>query len=100
MLQNPDGTLYEAERTLTHDDGKKLYKGVPVTFQATYQGDKATVRNIVGFRHRQDHTTYGGTVSLPESDIADNSYSSITHRISNALTYRGSFFFSLPKDYT
>lgn len=100
MLQNPDGTLYEAERTLTHDDGKKLYKGVPVTFQATYQGDKATVRNIVGFRHRQDHTTYGGTVSLPESDIADNSYSSITHRISNALTYRGSFFFSLPKDFS
>lgn len=98
MLQNPDGSLYEAERVLTHDDGKRRYKGVPVTFQATYQGDKATVRNIVGFRHRQDHTTDGGRVSLPESDIADDSYSSITHRISNALSYRGSFFFSLPKN--
>ena len=90
----------------------------PVTFRASYATDKVQIRNTVGYTHTTDPVAqYQGVVSYagapvnqPENRAADSGLitSSDDERhflysnpsITNSASYSGSFYFSLPRDFS
>lgn len=96
--QGNDYTLYRQE---TADNVHFRQNQYPVTFRASYNSEKVQIRNTAGYNHSayplQEQN--GSLVYSPSKD-GSFSFSRKNPSHSNSLSYQGSFFFVLPKDYS
>lgn len=88
-------------RTETTDKSKFKQNQYPVTFRATYNSDKIQLRNTFAFQHYGNPVIRrsGSLNYLPE--IAGNySYTRNSPQHDNSASYAGSWFFSLPSNFS
>lgn len=73
----------------------------PLTVQATYNAEKAQIRNLLSFSRIASDTSAEGTVSIYGKDRQVNSvYGLTTPNSSNSFSYSGYQFYTLPHDYS
>lgn len=100
-LTTPDNQPYQVQRNEMLDNTHFKENQIPVTFRATYKNDKVQIRNTVGFKH--DDTPVAeieGSVITGGSDKQDSRFKRSNPTRKNSAIYSGSFFFTLPNDYS
>ncbi|MDE7393281.1 MAG: hypothetical protein K2M80_02250, partial [Muribaculaceae bacterium] len=100
-LKDADGNDYQLTRTETFDGSHYKQNQYPVTFRATYALEKIQIRNTVGFTHLSVpvYNQSGKLTYLPESEH-NYTFNRNNPNRNNSLAYQGSFFFSLPKQFS
>ena len=100
-LKDTDGKDYQLIRTETLDDSHYKQNQYPVTFRATYASEKIQIRNTVGFTHL-DIPVYGqrGNLTYQPGSEQNYTFNRSNPNRNNSLAYQGSFFFSLPKQFS
>ena len=100
-LKDAGGADYKLTRAETLDGSHYKQNQYPVTLRATYASDRIQIRNTVGFTHvgipvyrQQGRLTY-----LPGSEN-DYTFDRSNPSRSNSVAYQGSFFFSLPRQFS
>lgn len=95
-----DGSMKEIVRQQKFLDSKSIAKSVPLSLRLTYNTDKITIRNSFGYNYSSIPTNWSrGDLIIsgsPEESIYRNSSSS--H--SNSFYWNGSFYFTLPRDWS
>lgn len=100
-LIDNDGDETLLNRTETQKSSKFAQNQYPITLQATYRDKKAQIRNLVAFTNLSiPKNEYEG--SLEYSPYSANSYTFNRKNPSrsNSMSYAGSYFIILPKDFT
>ena len=100
-LKDADGKDYQLIRTETLEHSHYKQNQYPVTFRATYASEKIQIRNTIGFTHL-DTPVYDLRGNLTYQPGSEQSYTfnrSNPNR-NNSLAYQGSFFFSLPNQFS
>lgn len=100
-LKDATGNEYTLTRKETADKTHFRQNQYPVTFRATYNTEKIQIRNTVGFSHAayplQERS--GSLTYTPE--LGENlTFSRSNPSRSNSINYNGTFFFSLPNDFS
>lgn len=99
LLDN--GTQYPINRTETLEKSRFKQNQYPVTFRATYNSDKIQVRNTFGFQHFANPRIYhSGTLDYLPEIAGSYSYERNAPQRNNLISYSGSWFFSLPKNFS
>ena len=100
-LKDADGKDYQLIRTETLDDSHYKQNQYPVTFRATYASEKIQIRNTVGFTHL-DIPVYDqrGNLTYQPGSEQNYTFNRSNPNRNNSLAYQGSFFFSLPKQFS
>ena len=100
-LKDADGRDYDLIRTETLGGSHYKQNEYPVTLRATYASEKIQIRNTLGYTHSSIpvYDQQGALTYLP-GDAQNYTYSRSNPNRSNSLSYQGSFFFSLPKQFS
>ncbi len=100
-LKDADGKDYQLTRTETLDGSHYKQNQYPVTFRATYASEKVQIRNTVGFIHLgvPVYEQRGSLTYQPGSE-QNYAFNRSNPNRSNSLAYQGSFFFSLPNQFS
>ncbi len=100
-LKDADGKDYQLIRTETLDDSHYKQNQYPVTFRATYASEKIQIRNTIGFIHL-DIPVYDqrGNLTYQPGSEQNYTFNRSNPNRNNSLAYQGSFFFSLPKQFS
>lgn len=99
-LTSADGIPLTLTRTEICDNSHYRSNEYPVTFRATYNAEKAQIRNQIGFTNSSVPVNeYHGRLNIND----DTEEERLIHKNpnhSNSLSYSGSYFFVLPKDFS
>lgn len=100
-LKNADGNDYQLIRTESLDGSHYKQNQYPVTFRATYASDKIQIRNTVGFTHLgiPVYDERGNLTYQPRSE-QNYTFNRSNPNRNNSLAYQGSFFLSLPNQFS
>ncbi|MDE6452628.1 MAG: outer membrane beta-barrel family protein [Muribaculaceae bacterium] len=100
-LKDADGKDYQLTRTETLDGSHFKQNQYPVTFRATYASEKVQIRNTVGFIHLgvPVYEQRGSLTYHPGSE-QNYTFNRNNPNRNNSLAYQGSFFFSLPNQFS
>ncbi len=100
-LKDAYGKDYQLTRTETLDGSHYKQNQYPLTFRATYASEKIQIRNTVGFTHLSvpvyDHR---GNLSYHPGSEQNYTFNRSNPNRNNSLAYQGSFFFSLPNQFS
>ncbi len=100
-LINSDGNDYELIRTETLDRSHYKQNQYPFTLRATYASEKIQIRNTVGFAHTSTPAyNQSGKLTYQPGIEKDYSFERNNPNHNNSLAYQGSFFISLPKQFS
>ncbi len=90
---------YTVKRDETLKSSEKNSLNVPVTFRATYNTNKVSIANMVGFTFLDMmHNVREGSLSMGLPDAMEEySYRYSTPLIARSLTWMGNYYFTLPK---
>ncbi len=100
-LKGADGKDYQLTRTETLDGSHYKQNQYPVTFRATYASEKVQIRNIVGFTHLGVHVyEQRGCLAYQPGNEQNYTFNRNNPNRNNSLAYQGSFFFSLPQQFS
>ena len=101
MLTSPTGAGYAQERNLSEGSSHQIFDNAPVSFRASYNGDKAQISNTVGFSYSNTpRQTLAGAVDYGEGDLAGHSYDSRQSQSSRIVSWNGNYYFILPSSFT
>lgn len=100
-LKDADGKDYQLIRTESLDGSHYKQNQYPVTFRATYASEKIQIRNTVGFTHLciPVYDQRGNLTYQPGSE-QNYAFNRSNPNRNNSLAYQGSFFFSLPNQFS
>ena len=100
-LKDADSKDYQLIRTETLDDSHYKQNQYPVTFRATYASEKIQIRNTIGFTHL-DTPVYDlrGNLTYQPGSEQNYTFNRSNPNRNNSLAYQGSFFFSLPNQFS
>lgn len=101
-LKNADRTDYILKRSESIDMSHLRQNQYPVTFRASYNTEKLQIRNTLGYSHSSNpiNKQSGSLTYLPEIGDDYITFSRYNPSHSNSLSYQGTFFFALPKDFS
>ena len=100
-LKNADGTDYKLTRTETLNGSNFKQNQYPVTLRATYASEKIQIRNTIGFTHSGiPADDQQGSLTYQTGAGKDYTFGRSNRSRSNSLSYQGSFFFSLPRQFS
>ncbi len=100
-LTSTDHTPYTLTRNEICESSHFKLNEFPVTFRATYSTENTQIRNQIGFNHSSIPVNeYKGRVLYDKKELDDVKSSHKNPNHSNSFSYYGSFFFSLPKNYS
>lgn len=100
-LKDADGKDYQLTRTETLDGSHYKQNQYPVTFRATYASEKVQIRNTVGFTHLGVPVyEQRGCLTYQPASEQNYTFNRSNPNRNNSLAYQGSFFFSLPKQFS
>jgi len=100
-LKDEQDNPFTATRTEVMDDSRYKQNQYPVTLRASYGTKKVQIRNTVGFSLLiRPENTQSGSLAYYPSLGSDYRYSRLSNRRSMSLSYSGSFFFVLPRDFS
>ncbi len=96
-----DDKPYNLNRNEVLENSKFKQNQYPVTFRATYNSDKIQIRNTVSFQHLANPQIFrSGRLEYGSGSLGDYTYEQNAPERKNSASYAGSFFFSLPKDFS
>ncbi len=96
-----DGKPYILQRDERLESSQFKQNQYPVTFRATYNSDKIQIRNTVSFQHIANPQIYRSGILEYGSGYSGNySYEQNAPQRNNSASYSGSFFFSLPRNFS
>ena len=100
-LKYADGNDYQLIRTETLEHSHYKQNQYPVTFRATYASEKIQIRNTIGFTHL-DTPVYDlrGNLTYQPGSEQNYTFNRSNPNRNNSLAYQGSFFFSLPNQFS
>ncbi|MDE6264843.1 MAG: outer membrane beta-barrel family protein [Paramuribaculum sp.] len=100
-LKDADGRNYNLTRTETLACSHYKYNQYPATFRATYASEKIQLRNTVGFTHSgiPVYEQRGNLTYQPGSE-QNYTFNRSNPTRNNSLAYQGSFYFSLPNQFS
>lgn len=100
-LKDADGKDYQLTRTEILEGSHYKQNQYPVTFRTTYASEKIQIRNTVGFTHLgiPVYEQRGSLTYKPESE-QNYTFNRNNPNRNNSLSYQGSFFFSLPNQFS
>lgn len=100
-LKDADSKDYQLTRTEALDGSHYKQNQYPVTFRATYASEKMQIRNTLGFIHLgiPVYEQRGSLTYQPGSE-QNYTFNRNNPNRNNSLAYQGSFFFSLPKQFS
>ena len=100
-LKDADSKDYQLTRTEALDGSHYKQNQYPVTFRATYASEKIQIRNTLGFIHLgiPVYEQRGNLTYQPGSE-QNYTFNRNNPNRNNSLAYQGSFFFSLPKQFS
>ena len=100
-LKYADGKDYQLIRTETLEHSHYKQNQYPVTFRATYASEKIQIRNTIGFTHL-DTPVYDlrGNLTYQPGSEQNYTFNRSNPNRNNSLAYQGSFFFSLPNQFS
>ena len=100
-LKYTDGKDYQLTRTETLDGSHYKQNQYPITFRATYASEKIQICNTLGFIHLgiPIYEQRGSLTYQPGSE-QNYTFNRNDPNRNNSLAYQGSFFFSLPKQFS
>ena len=100
-LKDADGKDYQLNRTETLDGSHYKQNQYPLTFRATYASEKIQIRNTVGFTHLSVPVyDQRGNLSYHPGSEQNYTFNRSNPNRNNSLAYQGSFFFSLPNQFS
>ena len=100
-LKDADGNDYQLTRTETLDGSHYKQNQYPVTFRATYASEKIQIRNTVGFTHLGVPVyEQSGNLTCQPGNEQNYTFNRSNPNRNNTLAYQGSFFFSLPNQFS
>lgn len=100
-LKDADGKDYQLSRTETLDGSHYKQNQYPLTFRATYASEKIQIRNTVGFTHLSVPVyDQRGNLSYHPGSEQNYTFNRSNPNRNNSLAYQGSFFFSLPNQFS
>lgn len=100
-LKDADGKDYQQIRTETLDGSHYKQNQYPITFRATYASEKIQIRNTVGFTHLGIPVyDQRGNLSYQPGSEQNYTFNRSNPNRNNSLAYQGSFFFSLPNQFS
>ena len=100
-LKDADGKDYQLTRTETLDGSHYKQNQYPLTFRATYSSEKIQIRNTVGFTHLSVPVyDQRGNLSYHLGSEQNYTFNRSNPNRNNSLAYQGSFFFSLPNQFS
>ena len=100
-LKDADGKDYQLTRTETLDGSHYKQNQYPLTFRATYSSEKIQIRNTVGFTHLSVPVyDQRGNLSYHPGSEQNYTFNRSNPNRNNSLAYQGSFFFSLPNQFS
>lgn len=100
-LKDANGKDYQLTRTETLDGSHFKQNQYPVTFRATYASEKIQIRNTVGFIHLGVPIyEQRGSLTYQPGNEQNYTFNRSNPNRNNSLAYQGSFFFSLPKQFS
>lgn len=92
---------FTVNRTETTDKSKFKQNQYPVTFRATYKSDKIQLRNTLGYHFYENPVrSRSGSLSYLPKITENTSFNSNSPQHNNSLSYSGSWFLSLPKNFS
>ena len=101
MLTSPTGTEYAQERNLTEGNSHQILDKVPVSFRASYNGNKAQISNTVGFSYSNTpRQSVVGAVDYGNGESDGHSYDSRQSLSSRTVSWNGNYYFILPSSFT
>lgn len=96
-----EGKTLVVTRNETLEKSKFKQNQYPVTLSATYSSDKIQIRNTLGFQHIANPRAYrSGTLSYSPASADSYTYERNNPQRNNSLSYSGSYFFSLPRNFS
>lgn len=100
-LKNADGKDYQLIRAEFLNGSHYKQNQYPVTFRATYASEKIQIRNTLGFTHLgiPVYNERGNLTYQPGSE-QNYTFNRRNPNRNNSLAYQGSFFFSLPNQFS
>lgn len=100
-LKDADGKDFQLTRTEALDGSHYKQNQYPITFRATYASEKIQIRNTLGFIHLgiPVYEQRGSLTYQPGSE-QNYTFNRNNPNRNNSLAYQGSFFFSLPKQFS
>ena len=100
-LKDADGKDYQLTRTETLDGSHYKQNQYPLTFRATYSSEKIQIHNTVGFTHLSVPVyDQRGNLSYHPGSEQNYTFNRSNPNRNNSLAYQGSFFFSLPNQFS
>lgn len=100
-LKDADGKDYQLTRIETIDGSHYKQNQYPFTFRATYTSEKVQIRNTIGFTHLGVPVDeQGGSLTYQPWSEQNYTFNRSNPNRNNSLAYQGSFFFSLPKQFS
>ncbi len=100
-LKDYEGKCYSLTRAETINDSHFKQDQMPVAFRATYATEKIQIRNTLGYTYVDiSANNQQGNLTYRPSNETDYTYNRANPSRSNSLSYQGSFFFSLPKQFS
>ena len=100
-LKDADDNDYQLTRAETLDGSHHKQNQYPVTFRATYASEKIQIRNTVGFTHLGVPVyEQSGNLTYQPGNEQNYTFNRSNPNRNNTLAYQGSFFFSLPKQFS
>ncbi len=101
LLAGNDGTPYSITRKETLQDAHYKKNQYPVTFRATYNSKKVQIRNLLAFSHlNMPANDYSGELSYSPNTVNGYVFEQKNPNRSNSLSYSGTYFFALPKNFS
>lgn len=101
LLKDDAGKDYTLTRKETVQGSHYRRNQYPVTFRATYNTEDVQIRNTVGYKHSSFPVNdQSGTLVYSPSKGEDYTFDRSNPARSNSLSYRGSLYFALPKDFS
>lgn len=92
---------YQLTRTETLDGSHYKQNQYPVTFRTTYASEKIQIRNTIGFTHLGIPVyEQRGSLTYQPGNEQNHTFNRSNPNRNNSLAYQGSFFFSLPKQFS
>ena len=99
-LQGMDGVATEITRSEIFDNAHFKYNQYPVTFRAVYDSDKTQISNTVGFTLDQSPLAEtNGSLSFTPGASANYSYTRNEPYTTRWVSWQGSYYFILPRDF-
>jgi len=100
-LTDAEGKEYQLTRTETLEGSHYKQNEYPVAFRATYAAEKIQIRNTLSFTHSSIPVyEQRGNLTYQPANEQDYTFNRSNPNRNNSLAYQGSFFFSLPNQFS